>query len=194
MIRFNLSKAINALSKIVRLPGTIVSDTFTRADSTTTLGNAETGQAWSALAGTWGISSNTAYTTTTTAPGSAVVDSGVSNCIIKAKIATQQGGAYVAFRAVNATNFLFFGNNGGTAYKLYKLVANILTEVGSYAQAPQNGDSIKITAIGNTITCYVNDIQLIQATIADLNTATKHGFCSYNATNARWDDFSVEAV
>ena len=40
-----------------------VTDSFTRPDSTTTMGRAETGQAWTALQKTWGISTNRAYNT-----------------------------------------------------------------------------------------------------------------------------------
>lgn len=58
-------------------------DTFDRANSTSTLGSADTGQAWTARSGTWGVSSNRGYLVTTSPEASyiATVDPGLTNLI-----------------------------------------------------------------------------------------------------------------
>ena len=57
----------------------VVSDSFNRANSASSLGNADTGQAWSSVIGTWGIDANRAYAVGT--PGNtwaAAVNSGAN--------------------------------------------------------------------------------------------------------------------
>src|SRR5436853_7315699 len=79
---------------------TIVSDTFTRADNAASLGVADTGQAWTSLGGTWGISGNQAYCPTAALNPLAVVDSGKADCSVQATLTVVAGifGAHVGFR------------------------------------------------------------------------------------------------
>lgn len=63
-------------------------DTFNRADSASTLGSADTGQAWTAVSGTWGISSNKGYLVTTTPEASrvATIDPGLTNFVLSCDV------------------------------------------------------------------------------------------------------------
>jgi hypothetical protein len=66
----------------------VVRDRFGRADSALTLGSAETGQAWTAQQGTWGISSNQAYVAALGAglPQVATIDSGLTEYTLRCKL------------------------------------------------------------------------------------------------------------
>jgi hypothetical protein len=47
---------------------------------------------------------------------------------------------------------------------------------------------------GTSVTCYVNDIQIISATSTFNQTATKHGIQAYNYGAARFDNFTIETL
>jgi hypothetical protein len=174
---------------------TIVSDSFNRADSTTALGTADTGQIWSALSGVWGISSNQAYWITGN-PSLHVVESGQSDVQISLdSIVTGSSicGA-IGFRATDASNYWFFRNNAGTN-NLYKVVGGTATLVSSLAYALSAGTyTFKVVANGSTIECYINGILQFTATDTHNQTATKHGVRNHATTTARFDNFLVQSL
>ena len=179
-------------------------DAFGRADSTTTLGTTDTGQAWSVLSGTWGISSNAAYE-----PGAvpvtqhaAVIDSGLSDCVVQVTVPVLSGlsgNAGVIFRATDDSNYWRFVIGGATDNNWYfqKKVAGSFSLVGTGA-GRATGDVLKVVLGGNTITVFKNGTQMATTTDSFNSTATKHGLAnsssSSGGTVARFDDFSVRAV
>jgi chitodextrinase len=170
-----------------------VSDSFNRVDSSTSLGVSDTGQTWTALTGTWGISSNQAYLAAGTG-GIAVIDSGKSDATIQVKnaVITATNMRFV-FRLTDSNNYYIVQTDTGNVYKLYKNVAGTFTSLGtSTGITPANGDVLKVVTNGSSITVYVNGSQIITATDTFNQTATKHGI-AHNALNpiSRWDDFSV---
>lgn len=85
---------------------TTLTDTFTRANSTTTLGSTESPvKAWSADNGTWGINTNQAYVVTQSGFDSrATVDVGAANMDVSAAITTAQDAGVMA-SYVDASNY-----------------------------------------------------------------------------------------
>ena len=88
----------------------VFTDTFTRADSSTTLGSTSDGKlAWTALDGTWGIASNKAYCVALNAGQAiAAIDPGVGN-YVSYKATLNLGTSSVtglAFRIIDASNYL----------------------------------------------------------------------------------------
>jgi len=92
---------------------TMVSDTFTRANDSSHLGSADTGQAWTAQLGTWGIASNTAYCSdgySTGNGGSATVDGGAGVREVQVEISTKpQNSCYIGLvmRYSDSNNYWF---------------------------------------------------------------------------------------
>lgn len=167
-------------------PGPLVSDTFNRADSTTSLGTADTGQAWTPLATTvWGIIGNTAYETGNAAQALAVVETGVSDCTVSVTMPVM-GDTGLCFRASdNDNNFVtnptaLYREQSDTGYTL----------LGSYPQI-NAGDRLAVVLSGSTITVKVNGAAVLTVTDTFNQTATKHGLRSHNSTAARFDDFEV---
>lgn len=170
-----------------------VSDTFTRADSSSSLGTADTGQAWTALAGTWGISSNKAYKVTASAQGYAVIDSLHADCTVAVTVsgASMTAGGGVTFRASDASN-LWFVDIDGTGSSIYKNQTGSLTNMLSGMAGFTAGDVMSVVLLGTSIIVKKNGTQIGSLTNSFNSTATKHGLRDYTGT-VRLDDFSARA-
>jgi hypothetical protein len=173
----------------------IVFDSFNRANNANSLGNADTGQAWQPLQGTWGIDNNAAYTTNTSGFARAVIDSGLSNCIVSCTLSTlsADGTTRFIFRQLGINNELYIGVVA-TGYEIDKRVTGSPTLLGSYSITPKSGDRLQVTLNGSNIKVYLNDILIFNVTETFNQNQTKHGLCVYNSSAARYDNFKVEAI
>lgn len=137
---------------------TIISDTFTRADSSTSLGTTDTGQTYTIYGGTWGIASNKAkmITAANLTMCAAVLDTGVVDRTIQADItfAPNFFSAGLVARAQDSTNNLFVlitrsGNSfSDTHIELFKTVAGTQTSLAASAEGTS-------PALGTTHTCAI---------------------------------------
>jgi hypothetical protein len=164
----------------------VVQDSFNRANSTTTLGNADTGQTWVVTGGVIGIINNQAYTPAD-ADKIAVIDSGASDVSIQLTHASSHIYSKIFWRFTDPNN-TFWIESG----QIRKKIAGTATTVGTFT-AGGNGTVLKVTVSGNTHTVYRNGLQVATFTDSFNQTATSHGFGMYSA-NARIDDFSVESL
>lgn len=174
-----------------------ITDSFDRAPSSSSLGNTDTGQAWVAVLGTWGISGNLAYVATPDAGGTdlAYVEASENDVAVQVTFTTVDQGHRLIGRYVDASNYLFVSaEGGGAAYALYKRVAGVNISLGSYAVSIANGDVLKLNMNGNDLTVYLNGTSRITANNAFNNTATKHGIGVTSFTTHRWNDFSIAAA
>jgi hypothetical protein len=169
-----------------------VVDSFNRADSVTSLGNADSGQAWQALIGTWGISSNQAYLQTDTVPNEAiaVVDSGKSDCTVTAKMAVAVDGWRLTWRAADGANHFMLLRFGGSI-NVYRKQAGTFNQIGSAVVVPANGDVLSVVLSGTSHVVKLNGATIVSVTDAFQATATKHGIGNSAVNGARFDDFSV---
>lgn len=190
-----MSRFAKFLATAFAKTGPLVSDTFNRADSNTSLGNADTGQAWVALAGTWGISGNAAYSVSGVEYRNAAIDCGVSDGIIKVKFSITSRYQRLDFRVTDKDNLLSVSTET-SSYLLRKRVSGSWTALGTYSATPANGDVIEVTLTGSNISVKINGTERLSATESFNQTVTKHGL-GYHAGgggDARWDDFSVEVA
>lgn len=133
-------------------------------------------------------------------PVQSVVEANASDGALQVtmKTKTTPGQAGVVFRWANAQNYLAFSTlaSGAGSYRLTKVVANATSVIASTtAVYPANGDVLEVVLDGPLITCFVNGVQVLQATDAHNETATKHGlYCTEAATTARWENISFTAV
>lgn len=175
------------------------SDTFTRADSATSLGSpSDGGSAWVALSGTWGISSNTAYSASSGSQEIAYLESSEANVIVEATITSIFGreGA-LSFRVVDGSNYCILWVNGTSGFRLYDNVAGSFTQRGSSnTTVPTAGDVVKVEANGTSVTAYLNGSALTGLTGVTMTahqTATKHGLRAHNS-NPAFDLFSITPI
>lgn len=183
----------------------LASDTFTRANSTTTMGSTETGAlTYSALAGTWGISSNTAYMATG-ANGRVSLETSVVNHEMQADVVLGTGGAGVEVRQVDASNSLVFYYLGSGTFRLRigKWVAGALTTLASSnaLDALTGTHSLRLSASGSTLTGYLDGARTLsyvlttaEATI--FGAATKAGLYaqSPSVAAASFDNLVVRTL
>jgi hypothetical protein len=163
----------------------VVADTFTRADSATSLGTADTGGAWTALSGTWGISSNQAYKPAGTT-GIAYIDSGKADCKIQVDHSTVSGvNGGLAFRIVDASNYWLASGN-----QLWKVQSGSFIAQGGTYLSFTNGQTMQVVLNGSLITVLKNGVAVATAVDSFQSTATKHGLRTDNTT-ARFDNFLV---
>jgi len=172
-------------------PGTAVSDAFTRANSTSVLGNADTGQAWSVLSGTWGIDSNQAYISNGSTQSYAVIDSTLADCIISVKLnGTLSSGGGITFRALDVSHLWFTEVVSGTSY-LYRCNGGGPSMIADMGVSWSVGDVMTIALRGSSIVVKKNGTQVFTYTDSTFSTYTKHGLRDYGGV-IRLDDFSVQ--
>ena len=180
------------------------SDTFTRANSATSLGTATSGQTWVASVGTWGITSNTAYIPTPVANASniayiAAIKSDGTFQVTVADSAGVNDNAALVLRYVDASNYLNLTLDGFSgAVLLQKVVAGTATTVATAAATfPTTASQVlTVVASGSSYVCKLNGTTVFSATDTALNTATGVGLAAYNgagrtATNVRFSALSV---
>lgn len=171
-----------------------VSDSFTRPNSTSSLGSTDGAlsgdpQAWTAGRGTWGIYANGAYCYSVSSWSAAWVDSGLADNITTCRATEiRPYGWMLAARYVDADNFLGVYLGSGTI-RLAKIVSGGLTDIasgGGYA----NGDLISIRCQGTSIEVRRNGTVAYAASSTQFQTATKQALACFGPNN-QWDDFSV---
>lgn len=194
---------IGAGIKPANLRGTLaVLDSFDRADSLTSLGSADTGQVWTAHAGTWGISGSTAYIASSVSDAAATVDTGTPDGLISLDLTTGTSivnGIYcgIDFRTTDATNRLFARLRETGHVELYKQVAGTYTSLGSavVAVAVNTTYRLAVRLVGSSIKVLVDGVELLSVTETFNNTVTHHGLTGHSAGDSlavRWDNFRVD--
>lgn len=184
--------------------GISITDSFTRADSTSALGTTTTGsKTWVQTAGTWGIATNKAYVSSGTASQVciAAVDATVADCTIAATFtAGAASNTGLAFRVTDASNFYQVDTHvGGTAsIAMFKCVGGAFTAISIPATAAfVSGDVLTVVLLGSSITLKKNGTTFATVTDSTFTTQTKHGMYIEAPTGTspggRIDDFSITA-
>lgn len=178
---------------------TIVYDSFNRADNALTLGNADTGQAWTAVKGTWGISGNLAAVIVSNTEGTranlALIESGICDGIIEVTVPGNQTVPKLIFRHLDESNeWMLYNTSASNTYQLSKRVAGTLTQQADTGVLPVNGDIIKIMYKGSTIMVYINGVLRASVIDTDLMNDTKCGLGNTSGISTRWDNFKLEAI
>lgn len=181
------------------IPPMLVSDSFNRADSTTTLGSTDsayggTNAAWQVLDGTvWGINTNRAYCVTPTGTSAVVVDTGVSdNFTLTVSVPVYSNSltqVRVIWRAIDTNNYFLV--QGTTVFRRQAGGFNNIGTLSGVTLA--DGMTYKIVVSGNTHTIYVNGVQGWTGTDAFNNTAKMCGLGSSSNSVLRYDDFKVSS-
>lgn len=173
---------------------TIVSDTFDRADSSSSMGTADTGQVWVALQHTWGIDTNRAYDTSASSDGTCYVESSNADCTIQVTLTTFGSKAGFTFRVQDLNNHYIIRMQSGT-----NDVVCFRRQGGTYnAQgnnsitAPANNDVIKMVLRGSLGLFYQNGVLKLAFSNSTFSTETKHGLHTLSDGTSRFDDFTVK--
>lgn len=180
-------------------PTVIVSDSFDRANDAGTLGDADTGETWVPFTSTWGISGNKAYCSALSAAtvGFVLVNAGAADVDITCDI-TMEAAKFpsLAARFADDENYILVQAVAGVV-RLYKLVAGVVTELdaGSAGLTHPDGETHtwRIVCNGNSITTYLDGVQIHDATESAHATVENHGLRCYDGplTTGRFDNFEI---
>lgn len=170
----------------------LAQDTFNRANSTT-LGNATTGQTWTAyVAATtlrWGISSNQALPNRLSWDDPTFLNVGqANNLAYQITVATYHAQNQIMWR-IGSSGRNYFVLQANEVYRVINDDWVLMGNVTAYS----SGAIIRIELTGNIHKVFVNGTQRLQFTDATHNTATRFGFGA-NSTNCRFDNYLVETL
>lgn len=191
----------------------VLTDTFNRANSTTSLGSTDTGQAWSVANGVWGISSNRAYLVSEThSPedlGSfAFIETGNKAMKVSANIygmlaAGSYPGVVVRYESVNNLYLGYFEQTGNTLVIYWRNGATWVS-LASVAWTWTEGDQMSLSAqeeaTATRLRLSINGVEKINFahTTAGRPQGTKAGlrddFDAGVTTGATFDNFSVDSL
>lgn len=178
----------------------VYDDSFTRANSTTSIGGS-----WTTRAGTWGITSNKAYVVSAGATASIVtIDAGNTrhraSALCSGATASGQNHGLVV-RYADANNYVYMITAPDFAqWNLYKVVAGVTTFVGNMGVAVgTTGVVAALYAAGTTFTMTIDGLYTVSYTITDgaLQTGTSAGLwqdASDTGTSLTFDNASVKAL
>jgi hypothetical protein len=192
-----------ATTQALASPAPTILDSFTRADSATSLGTTETGgQAWrNDNSAVWGVSGGKAYLATAGATGGhsyADVECGSSDINISYVISGAGIGGGLSFRRnlTNLNGYLLVANANGTV-QFYRVAgpagAETYTSLVTSTATVVSGDKISVTAAGSTLQAKINDVVVLTTTDAT-HTGTRHGFYGYGVNSVRWDNFTFASL
>jgi hypothetical protein len=172
-------------------------DNFNRADSGTLGTPSDAGSDWALANGTFAISSNKASgggaANEVAYLESSVADVDAQVTLPSMVVDGDNGGGVVA-RLADNDNYLLMQASVGNGWDLYKKVSGSFTLVVSASGTPADGDVLKLTCNGNSVSMYVNGVQKgATQTVTEGASNTKHGIRSHNG-NIKFDDFSITAI
>ena len=183
---------------------TTITDSFNRADSATTLGSTDTGQAWEIVGGTWGVMNGTMYKSAGGASlrAHAVVDWGLADMSVTVQIPTlgSVGGyPHLVGRFANEGNGYFLQLNpppSALVRRVGGVNANMISNLGTTVAGDAMTLSIREQEGGTVLTVYRNGVQIGTYTDTTVGrpVGTRAGVFSFGlSTDARFDNFTVEA-
>ncbi len=175
-----------------------ISDSFNRADSTSSPGVADTGQTWIVPGSAFGISGNRLYQVTPTDNQFAGIPCTTADVVVTAQV-TGASGSYPAVVARADSTFancylVQMDSATGIVY-LSKRVAGSLsnvTSVGGFGP----GDTIGVSCQGTTISALVNGATVLTITDSAVSGSTYVGVRAgvTGGATMTWNDFSVAGV
>lgn len=169
----------------------LILDTFSRADNASSLGSAETGQAWTARVGTWGVSGGKAYQPGGTSEALASLNSGASDYTATVDV-TWQNAEGLLLRYVDTNNYLF-ADIHSTGARLVRKLTGSTSVLATGAFTPVAGTTYVLRArvVGSQVTVWVDGVERISTTDSNFLTSTRQGLRAHTATTARLDNFRV---
>lgn len=180
-----------------RFAGYIVFDSFTRADSAVSLGTSDTGHAWTAHVGTWGVSSNKAYCPTASgvAQNLATVQTNISTATVQAIVSGTwaTGQPWLLFRYTDTSNYMLISAQTANTVEIFKNVAGAFTQIGTGAYTWGASQLVSVAYAGTSISVSVDGVVKATANDAANQSATRAGIGgSVSLDNtARFDNFTV---
>jgi hypothetical protein len=171
-----------------------VFDSFRRPDSATALGPPDTGSAWYAVSGTWGVRQHQAYVARPAkAQSMAYVDMGGKDGFVQVTVAAVKPGSGLLFRYQNLRNYLLLVAvpKYGT-WNLEQVVDGRAQTLGNTGVAStRDGTVIAVQLAGPTAEVSINNTRRKSFTVSDVRGATGAGLVAAGDGSGavRWANF-----
>lgn len=151
-----------------------ITDTFDRADAGT-LGTASGGFSWTQVAGSIGISSNSAASSTS-GNNTARAESALSaDHYAQIEVVVQgANGVGPCCRFDASANTFYVAYDDASSLRLFRVITGGFTEIGS-ASSVAAGSIVKIQANGTTIKVFDDGVEVISVTDGDITGNTHTG-------------------
>jgi hypothetical protein len=180
-----------------------IADDFERSDSAASLGTAPTGQGWTTVSGTWGISDGKAYVPAGNSEGGGrsitLVELGSGDGSVTATASTITNGWGLVFRYLGPLSYwMLQASTDFSTYNLSKVVGGEVVAVsqgGIGLSAVEDGVRVGVEFHGRTIGVVLDDVVVKVFEDSDLQNGTQVGMIVSGpaASTARWDDFAAGA-
>jgi hypothetical protein len=161
---------------VVQAPAPRV-DSFTGDGSSSSLGVADTGETWSVLAGTWGVSNGDAYLASSAGVRNVAVIPGAADGTVRFTAPVAQDKVGVAFRVQDADNmWMLYVKPSASQLVLAKRSGGTETTVATASNACcAAGDTYAVTMSGSQLTVLRNNQVVATATDSAFSTSTRAG-------------------
>ncbi len=185
------------VTSVVNVTAYYSTDSFNRANSTTSLGSTDGGtvQAWTQDSGTWGINTNTAYIS---AAGSSIAtvagNANVEEVSVTASTLPAGAEFWINFRLSDTSNRWRWGGTQGASPRLEKVVAGVVTTyTAEHGFTVAQGDKMTARCHGSVIEAFQNDRLALCISDTFNESAIRVGM-QLAATTVRLDNFVVIAT
>ena len=170
------------------IPKVIINDNFNREDSELSIGNTDEGYAWENIGYELGILNGEVYNSNGN-NGMAIVNVNKSDIDVSVNYSTASNDQWILFRVKDAYNFLRVGKIGGNIY-IQRVQSGQAITILSQSKLLNNNDELKVSASGENIKIYVNEVLIGEVNETAYIEETKVGLqtCSLDA---RFDNFKV---
>lgn len=174
-------------------PSPIAWDDFNRPDSLDTLGVSPSGHQWTPIVGSMGIENNMArQKTNQTGSNAVVIETGLSNCKIRAKMTAFTNASRLIFRLFDADNYWLLNLTYSGALTLQRVVDGAFQQITQRPTPPgfTQGKQYEVHLWGETIVVYEDGIEVMSVVNGAHFNRTRHGVGAFWQGGAV-DDFEV---
>lgn len=173
------------------------SDAFDRDDSPSRLGATDTGQQWTAVAGTWGTEGGRARVAPGAGPAYAVVRGGPAERLTEATLMTVEPGAGIAFRFRGPDDhFALTVVPTRGVWELHKIVGGRRSLLAEIPGPVSDGTTVTVAQRGAELQVLFDGVEASRVSDPALRTEASSGLVAGadRADTARWDRFYVGAM
>lgn len=189
-----MTRAKALLFRILKNKQIVITDTFTRPNNPTSLGNTETGQTWEYFTGVFAIENQRArQTSTSTNNGVACINCNNSNVDISVEFKYDEYSS-ICFRVLDQVNH-YRVRLSSSGFALFRMVNGTATNLMSQNITPSVGQTyiMRVVAKGNSLKCYLNETLLIDIADNYYMTQTRHGVFASN-TKDTFDNVVIKLL
>ncbi|WP_250290200.1 DUF6531 domain-containing protein, partial [Frankia sp. CiP1_Cm_nod1] len=171
-------------------------DSFTRANAATTAGTAESGAAWTPLAGTWGVEGNRVYLAAAAGNRNLLVAPAAADGTFSFTQPVTQADMGLAFRVADAGNYWrLVAVPSSSKWRLIKRVGGVETTVADASGACcTTSDTLTVVTNGPSITVLRNGTQVMSVSDPAVMFGTRAGPYTEGTGSGRLDDVVLTAA